>query len=70
MMNLIINDMTCGHCENVVTRTIKNVDPDAIVNVDLNKHQVAVESDALVGEITNALEQAGYPATIRSLETH
>ncbi len=70
MMNFIVNNMTCGHCKSVVTRTIKTVDPDAIVQIDLNKHQVSVESDTHADEIANALEQSGYPASVCACETH
>ncbi len=64
MMNFIVNDMTCGHCESVVTRAIKTVDPDAVISVDLGKHQVSVESDLDVNSITDAMNEAGYPATV------
>ena len=69
MKTFILNDMTCGHCESVVTRTIKSIDPDAIVQINLNKHQVNVDSVAQADDISDALKLAGYPASVNAPET-
>jgi copper chaperone CopZ len=63
MYELQIEGMTCNHCISKVTRSLKQVDPAAKINVDLAAHRVRVESHADLEEITDALAEAGYPAT-------
>lgn len=64
MTNFIVNNMTCGHCVATVTKAIKQLDPDAEVNVDLASKQVTVESGHSDNEISRILEEAGYkPST-------
>ena len=46
MLELTINDMTCGHCVGVVTKAIQKLDPQARVAIDLATHHVSVESSA------------------------
>ena len=63
MIELTVKDMTCNHCVGVVTKTVKSVDPNATVNVDLSTKRVQVESTGSLGAFTKALEEAGYPAS-------
>ncbi len=61
---LIFNlpDMSCGHCEKLVRKTIGGVDPDAQVKVDLGTRTVTVESSADADRIADALKSQGYPS--------
>lgn len=63
MIELTVKDMTCNHCVGVVTKTVKSVDPNATVSVDLPTKRVQVNSTGNLGAFTKALEEAGYPAT-------
>ena len=63
MIELTVKDMTCNHCVGVVTKTVKSVDPDATVNVDLPSKRVRVDSASSAGAFTKALDEAGYPAS-------
>ena len=63
MIELRVNDMTCGHCVSAVTRAVKSVDPEAEVQVDLEGKRVRVEGQSSADALSKALEQAGYPAT-------
>lgn len=63
MIELTVKDMTCNHCVGVVTKTVKSVDPNASVNVDLPSKRVQVDSETSLGAFAKALEEAGYPAT-------
>lgn len=63
MIELTVKDMTCNHCVGVVTKTVKAVDPNATVNVDLQSKRVRVDSASSVGAFTKALDEAGYPAS-------
>jgi copper chaperone len=58
-----VNDMTCGHCASTIAKSVKAVDQDARVEVDLGSHQVRI--DAAVADIQTlkrAIEAAGYTA--------
>lgn len=61
-----IPDMSCGHCVATVTKAIQQADPAAIANVDLIKRTATVTSTVDPNTIGAALEEAGYPATIKA----
>jgi len=63
MIELTVKDMTCNHCVGVVTKTVKSVDPNATVDIDLATKRVQVNSTGSLGAFTKALEEAGYPAS-------
>lgn len=63
MIELTVNDMTCGHCVKAVTQALKAVDPAAGVDIDLAAKRVRVETGQPRDIVTEALRQAGYPAT-------
>ena len=62
MIELKVENMTCGHCVSTVTKTLKTVDPEATVDVDLEAKRVRVETRQPVDLLTEALDKAGYPA--------
>ncbi|MDP2008774.1 MAG: heavy-metal-associated domain-containing protein [Phenylobacterium sp.] len=62
MLNLKVPDMTCGHCEGVITRAVHSVDSSATLTIDLPSHRVSIITSADHAEITQALDAAGYPA--------
>ena len=63
MTEFNVNAMSCGHCVSMVTKTVKALDPQARVEVDLATRKVKVESTEDRATIAAALEEAGYPAT-------
>lgn len=63
MIELTVNDMTCGHCVKAVTQALKAVDPAAGVDIDLAAKRVRVETRQPRDIVAEALRQAGYPAT-------
>ena len=63
MIELKVNDMTCGHCVKTITETVASVDPEARVEADLGGKRVRIESTHSAAELTRALADAGYPAT-------
>ena len=63
MIELTVNDMTCGHCVNAVTQALKAVDPAAQVDIDLAAKRVRVETRQPRTAVAEALRLAGYPAT-------
>jgi copper chaperone len=56
----IVTGMTCGHCEQSVTRALKAVDPSAIVQIDRNLNRVEVDSGAQRETLQHAVEEEGY----------
>lgn len=63
MIELKVDNMTCGHCVSAVTKALKAVDPQARVDVDLEAKRVRVETRQPVDLLTKALDEAGYPAS-------
>ena len=62
MIELKVNDMTCGHCVKTITKTVTSLDPSAKVETDLATRRVRIESSRPAAELTKALGEAGYPA--------
>jgi copper chaperone len=62
MIELKLPDMTCNHCVQTVTRTVRRVDAKAEVKVDLAEHRVQIESAQPREQFTSALAEEGYPA--------
>lgn len=61
-MQLKIENMTCGGCARGVTATIKAVDPQAEVNIDVDKKTVELKSKVELKQILDALAEDGFPA--------
>lgn len=64
MLELKIDDMTCGHCKGVVTNAIHRVDANVQVAFDLTAKIVRIEGDVDVQQILTQLDLAGYSAEI------
>ena len=60
MLELTLPTMTCGHCVSVVTKAIKQTDPQAVVEIDLASHRVRVETTEDRETIAAAVAEAGY----------
>ncbi|MFN0183220.1 MAG: heavy-metal-associated domain-containing protein [Aquabacterium sp.] len=60
MIELTLPDMTCGHCVRTVTETVKGVDAQAELQVDLPTHQVRITSDLPAQAFVQALTEEGY----------
>jgi copper chaperone len=61
MIEFKVPDMSCGHCASVITQTVKQVDPQAKVEIDLPSHTVKVDSVQDRPALAQALAEAGYP---------
>ena len=60
MLELTLPTMTCGHCVSVVTKAIKQADPQALVEIDLASHRVRVKTTEDREVIEVAVTEAGY----------
>ncbi len=63
MYQLQVEEMSCGHCVAGVTRAVKAVDAQAVVEVDLAGKQVKVDSRATLEAVKDAIAQAGFPVS-------
>jgi copper chaperone len=61
MYELKVEGMSCGHCVAAVTRSLRELDAAARVDVDLAQQTVRVESGAPLEKVREAVEEAGYP---------
>ena len=64
MPSFNIPDMTCGHCKETVEKAISDLDGSAKVVVDLDTHNIDVDTQAGTGAIVAALKVAGYDAEL------
>ena len=60
-MKLKIENMTCGGCARSVTATVKDVDANAVVNIDVATKIVELETTQL-DAVLKALDDDGFPA--------
>lgn len=63
MIRLKVPDMSCGHCAGVITKAMKELDPEATVAFDMHNHMVEIVTSRDAGQVMQALDRAGYPAT-------
>jgi len=64
-VQLYIEKMVCNGCVRSVTATVKELDANALIDIDLAQKTVAIQSTQPVDAITLALEEAGFSAQIR-----
>lgn len=62
MLELVLENMTCGHCVATVKQTLQQLDPQAQVEVDLPRKTVRVDTSASDQQVRQALAEEGYPA--------
>ena len=57
---LIVEGMTCGHCERAVTNALVRLEPQAKVSIDRSTKEVKVSSQQPRSELAQAVEEEGY----------
>lgn len=57
-----VQGMSCGHCVRAVTQAVQSQDKSAMVEVDLAKAQVRVESSLSAERIIGLISEEGYVA--------
>jgi copper chaperone CopZ len=63
MIEFTLPDVSCAHCVGVVQKTIKAVDANATVEVDIPNKKARITSTAERATLANALVAAGYAPT-------
>ncbi|MDZ4087539.1 MAG: heavy metal-associated domain-containing protein [Tabrizicola sp.] len=64
MTRLSVPDMSCNHCKATIEAALGSVPETGTVTVDLTTRQVEVTGPAPVDALIQALDQAGYPASV------
>jgi copper chaperone len=60
-MKFKIENMTCGGCARSVTATVKGVDANAVINIDVASKIVELDTTQL-DAVLKALDEDGFPA--------
>jgi len=60
MIEFTVPTMTCGHCVRTVTETVRQVDAQARVEIDLAAHRVQIDSPQPADAFAKALAEEGY----------
>jgi copper chaperone len=60
MLKYRVEDMSCDHCVNAITRAVKDAEPGASVAVDLQQHMVNVDNAPDAERVAAAIRDAGY----------
>lgn len=63
MLELNVDDMTCGHCVASITKAVKAVAPAATVQADLNSHRVSIDGASDHAAVIAAIAEAGFTAS-------
>lgn len=64
MTTLSVPDMSCSHCKATVEAALGAVPEVGAVTVDLAARKVQVAGPAPAAALLQALDKAGYPATV------
>lgn len=60
MIELTVNDMTCGGCVASITRVVKGLDANATIEADIASKRVKIESAIHGDKVIAAISDAGY----------
>jgi copper chaperone len=55
-----VEGMTCGHCENAVTKALLSLDPEAKIVIDRTQNLVQVDSKESHEALVQAIADEGY----------
>ena len=65
MIEISVNDMTCGHCASTITRAVKDVDASGRCEVDLAARKVRIQSGEAAQAFVEAIAEAGYTPVLK-----
>ena len=60
MIEFNVPAMSCGHCVRAITETVRQVDAQARLDIDLAAHRVQIDSSRSAEEFAKALAEKGY----------
>ena len=63
MYEFEVKGMSCGHCVKAIKGAVLELEPDALVDVDLAAGKVRVTSDVAAETVRESIVEAGYEVT-------
>jgi copper chaperone CopZ len=60
VIELSVDDMTCGGCVASITRVVRGLDPDAKVDANVETRRVSIDSVTDTDAVVAAIANAGY----------
>jgi copper chaperone len=60
MIEIAVQDMTCGHCVATITKAVKETDAAARCEIDLEAKRVRIEAARPAKDFVAAIAGAGY----------
>jgi copper chaperone len=60
MIEFRVPDMTCEGCVRAIASAVRDVDPDAGVTADLDRHFLRIRSHRDADALAEALREAGF----------
>ena len=63
-LQLTVPKLACSACVNTITKAVKAVDPNALIQAEPKTKLVLIETQAEESAITYAIAAAGYPAAV------
>ena len=61
-MRFHVENMTCGHCDRTIRKTIATLSPQVEITIDLPAKTVEIEGALTPAQIVSALADEGYSA--------
>lgn len=61
MLTLSIPAISCGHCARAITDAVLELDPQAKVQVDIDRKTAAIDTRADPAAVSARLTEEGYP---------
>lgn len=65
MLILSIPRMSCGSCSNTIEETVRMLDPQAQIGINMKGRTASVITTAGPSQILAALAKAGYPGKVQ-----
>ncbi|MCA2961395.1 MAG: heavy-metal-associated domain-containing protein [Silvanigrellales bacterium] len=63
MYEFEVKGMSCGHCVKAIKSAVLELEPDAVVDVDLAAGKVRVTTEVAAETVRESIVEAGYEVT-------
>ncbi|HZV65669.1 MAG TPA: heavy-metal-associated domain-containing protein [Telluria sp.] len=61
MITLSIPNISCGHCARAIKAAVLELDPAAVVEIDIDARTAAIDTTADAARLRERLAAEGYP---------
>ena len=66
MITFSIPNISCGHCARAIKDAVMQLDPAAVVQVDVDARTAAIDTSADLGALRERLAAEGYPVATQN----